>query len=216
MRLIYGEKGADKPHTPVEAPDSVRSVAYAKLVLALGEGEWDGGVTDQNVYLDGTPIQTSGGVKAFDVQWDMRYGSVAQPYIKGMPTVDNETAVGIELHQGTPWVHSVTNLELSAVRIRLSWPMLMETKSNGDRVGTHVAYAIDLSTDGGSWQTVVSGELNDKTTTKYERSHRVDLPDATSGWQVRVRRLTPDSNSTDVINAMRVEAITEVIDAKLR
>jgi len=214
---IRGSKGADKPHTPVEADDSVRSIAYGKMLLALGEGEFAGGIDGRNIFLDGTPLNGPNGESAFTgVQWEVRYGTPDQAYIKGLPSVDNEIGVGVELKQATPWVRSVTNLDLSAVRIRVSWPTLLETKSNGDRVGTAVAYAIDLSTDGGEWETVVNGQLNDKTTTKYERSHRIDLPAAESGWQVRVRRITPDSTSTNIINAMRVEAITEVIDAKLR
>ncbi len=214
---IHGAKGGSKPHTPVEADDSVRSIAYAKMVLALGEGEFAGGIDGRDIYLDGTPLIGENGETAFGgVSWEVRYGTPDQPYIQGMPNVENEVGVGVEVEQPSPWVRSVSNLQLSAVRIRLSWPTLMETKDNGDRVGTKVAYAIELSTDGGPWEVVVNGRLNDKTTTKYERSHRVDLPPAEAGWQVRVRRITPDSTSTSVINAMRVEAISEVIDAKLR
>lgn len=214
---IRGSKGASKPHTPAEADDSVRSIAYAKVLVALGEGEFAGGIDGRSIYLDGTPLIGENGEAAFaGVSWEVRYGTPDQSYIKGMPSVENEVGVGVDLTQAAPWVRSITNLDLSAVRIRLSWPMLLETKSNGDRVGTRVEYAIDLSTDGGAWETVVNGKLNDKTTTKYERSHRVDLPESESGWQVRVRRITPDSTSTNIINAMRVEAISEVIDAKLR
>ncbi|WP_038225219.1 host specificity protein J, partial [Xenorhabdus bovienii] len=51
--------------------------------------------------------------------------------------------------------------------------------------------------------------------TKYPRSHRIDLPKAMTGWMVRVRRLTPKQTSNRIADAMVVEAITEVIDAKL-
>lgn len=215
--LFTGSKGSEKPHTPVEAPDSIRSVARAKMLLALGEGEFAGGITGRDIYLDGTPLIAESGTENFPgVRWEFRPGTPHQSYIQGMPNVQNEIAVAVALPSDTPWVRAVSNTQLSAVRIRVSWPLLVRTKDNGDRVGTRVDYAIDLSTDGGAWETVLDGRINDKTTTKYERSHRIDLPPATSGWQVRVRRLTPDSTSSDVINAMRVEAITEVIDAKLR
>jgi len=215
--LFTGSKGSEKPHTPVEAPDSIRSVARAKMLLALGEGEFAGGITGRDIYLDGTPLIAESGTENFPgVRWEFRPGTPHQSYIQGMPNVQNEIAVAVDLPSDTPWVRAVSNTQLSAVRIRVSWPLLVRTKDNGDRVGTRVDYAIDLSTDGGAWETVLDGRINDKTTTKYERSHRIDLPPATSGWQVRVRRLTPDSTSSDVINAMRVEAITEVIDAKLR
>ena len=89
-------------------------------------------------------------------------------------------------------------------------------ENNGDKVGTRVEYAIDLSVDGGPYETVVNGAVDDKTTSLYERSHRVNLPKASTGWQLRVRRITPDSTSVNIVDTMRVVAVTEIIDAKLR
>lgn len=83
-------------------------------------------------------------------------------------------------------------------------------------VGYRIDYAIDIAVDGGAWQEALKASLDDKSTSRYERSHRVDLPEARSGWQVRVRRLTPNQNNNRIADTMRVEAITEVIDAKLR
>ncbi|HDV9152350.1 TPA: phage tail protein, partial [Enterobacter hormaechei subsp. steigerwaltii] len=96
------------------------------------------------------------------------------------------------------------------------WPTLLLQKNNGDKVGTRVEYAIDLSVDGGPYETVVNGAVDDKTTSLYERSHRVNLPKASTGWQLRVRRITPDSTSVNIVDTMRVVAVTEIIDAKLR
>ena len=42
------------------------------------------------------------------------------------------------------------------------------------------------------------------------------MPKADSGWIVRVRRITPNSTSEYVSDKMYVEAVTEVVDAKLR
>ncbi|KSF48257.1 phage tail protein, partial [Pseudomonas aeruginosa] len=49
-----------------------------------------------------------------------------------------------------------------------------------------------------------------------ERSRRIDLPAATSGWQLRVRRLTPNQNNNRIADTMLIAGYTEVIDAKLR
>lgn len=55
---IHGAKGgSDKPKTPTEAPDSLRSIALAKMLIAVGEGEFDGIPTAKNIYLDNTPLQ---------------------------------------------------------------------------------------------------------------------------------------------------------------
>ncbi len=148
--------------------------------------------------------------------WEFRPGSVDQEHIAGVPAVENELAVGVELKSDAPWVRAVSNTQLSAVRLRLSWPAIQRQQENGDVVGYHIDYAIDIAVDGGAWQEALKASLDDKSTSRYERSHRVDLPEARSGWQVRVRRLTPNQNNNRIADTMRVEAITEVIDAKLR
>lgn len=82
--------------------------------------------------------------------------------------------------------------------------------------GYRIEYAIDIATDGGSYREVLKTAIDGKTTTQYERSHRIDLPSASTGWQIRVRRITPNSTSNRIADKMAIEAITEVIDAKLR
>ncbi|MCC8381110.1 host specificity protein J [Xenorhabdus sp. PB30.3] len=212
---IQGNKGGrQQPRTPVEAPDSLQSTAYTKILLALGEGEFAGELNGQRIFLDNTPLVGADGKPNFEgVKWEFRPGTPHQAYIPGMPAIENARTVSAELVNS--WVTTVTNTQLSAVRLRLSWPQLQRQKDNGDTVGYRIDYAIDLATDGGAFKEILKTAVDGKTTTKYERSHRVDLPAAYSGWQVRLRRLTPKQNSNRIADAMMVEAITEVIDAKL-
>ena len=129
-----------------------------------------------------------------NVQIDTRVGTQDQDYIKGFPAVESELGVNLELQQGTPWTRAINNTALSAIRVRLSVPTLSKADtSNGDIKGHSVQYAIDLSTDGGSFVTVLNSAFTGKTSTKYVRSHRIDLPAASSGWIVRVRRITPQA-----------------------
>jgi len=215
---IRGEKGgSSKPKSPVEASDSLRSTNLAKLLIAVGEGEFDGVPTDYDIYLDNTPIRdVSGNYNFTNVKWDWRPGSVDQTYIPGIPAVESETSLNIELRSDAPWVRSITNLQLSAVRVRFAWPALQRSDDQGNVGGYRIEYAIDLATDGGAYQQVFPDAVDGKTTTRYERSRRVDLPPATTGWQIRVRRLTPNQNSNKVADTMLIAGITEVIDAKLR
>ncbi|WP_433689711.1 phage tail protein [Kosakonia cowanii] len=220
--VIKGRKGGGtKTRTPVEAPDSIQSIARAKILVALGEGEFAGGLDGRSIYLGDassyTPLQNADGSYNFNnVKYEFRSGTQDQSYIQGFPGVENELQVAYELKAAVPYVRSVSNTQLSALRIRLGWPSLLNQKDNGDKVGTRVEYAIELSVDGGAYTPVVRGAVDDKTTTLYERSHRIDLPKATTGWQLRVRRITPDSTTVNVVDSMRVEAVTEIIDAKLR
>ncbi|MCX2171832.1 host specificity protein J [Serratia marcescens] len=218
QNMIRGRKGGGGGgHTPVESPDSIQSIARAKMLFALGEGEFAGGLDGTNIFVDGTPVLSSDGTENFPgFRWEFRPGSQAQEYIQGIPAVENEISVGSELKSGTPWVRSVSNLQLSSVRLRLGWPMLQKQADNGDVNGYRIEYAIDVATDGGSYQEVLTAAIDDKTTSLYERSHRINLPKATTGWQLRVRRLTPNANSARIADRMNIEALTEIIDAKLR
>ncbi|AVQ10151.1 putative tail tip fiber protein [Siphoviridae environmental samples] len=213
-----GGKGSTSGRTPVESPDSLRSISYAKTIILLGEGEMRGLVNGyRSVYLQGAPLQNSDGTFNFqNVSIDTRSGTQDQSYIPGFPSVENEVIVGVELRAENPVVRSVSGSDLSAVRVRLSVDALQKVDtSNGDTVGYSVSYAIDVATDGGAYTTVLNSAFTGKTTTRYERSHRIDLP-AGSQWQIRVRRLTPNATSATIADITRVQSITEIIDAKLR
>ncbi|WP_371343497.1 host specificity protein J [Enterobacter hormaechei] len=215
---IRGRKGgSSSSRTPTEQPDDLQSVAKAKILVALGEGEFAGQLTAKDIYLDGTPLENADGSQNFSgVAWEFRPGTQAQNYIQGIPGTENEISVGTEVSSATAWTHTFTNTQLSAVRLRLKWPSLFKQEDDGDLVGYSINYAIDLQTDGGTWQTVLNTSVTGKTTSGYERSHRIDLPQAGSTWTVRIRKLTADANSAKIGDKMTLQSYTEVIDAKLR
>lgn len=219
MSAIVGKKaGGSDSHTPVESPDSLIATSFAKMLLVLGHGEWAGGLDNTRIFLDGTPIGNADGSINFPgVKWEFRPGTQHQTYIQGMPDVQNDIAVGVELKYETPWVKAITNTDLSAVRVRLSWPTLQQQLDNGDVVGYRVEYAIDLAIGGGAYREVLRSAVSGKSTTGYPRSHRIDLPASTEGWQIRVRRITKNTtNTARVADRMLVDAIVEIVDAKLR
>ncbi|MDS6617289.1 phage tail protein [Enterobacter hormaechei] len=195
----------------------MQSVAKAKILVALGEGEFAGQLTGKDIYLDGTALENADGSQNFSgVTWEFRAGTQAQKYIQGIPGTENEISVGTEVTSATAWTRTFTNTQLSAVRLRLKWPSLFKQEDDGDLVGYSVNYAIDLQTDGGTWQTVLNTSVTGKTTSGYERSHRIDLPQAGSTWTIRLRKITADANSAKIGDTMTLQSFTEVIDAKLR
>ncbi|WP_354676444.1 host specificity protein J [Citrobacter portucalensis] len=215
---IKGRKGgSSSSRTPTEQPDDLQSVAKAKILIALGEGEFAGQLTGKDIYLDGTALENADGSQNFSgVAWEFRPGTQAQNYIQGIPGTENEINVGSEVSSITAWTRTFTNTQLSAVRLRLKWPSLFKQQDNGDLVGYSINYAIDLQTDGGTWQTVLNTSVTGKTTSGYERSHRIDLPQAGSTWTIRLRKITSDANSAKIGDTMTLQSFTEVIDAKLR
>ena len=219
MTIHGAKKGSSKQRQPIIAPDSAQSKTYINSLYGLGEGEIAGLANGyKSVYLDDTPLQNDDGEFNFtDVKVDFRAGTNDQTYIDGFADVASETNVGVELKHGTPWVKSFNNLDLDALRVRLKWGALRsQNRENGDVSGVKIDYAIDIKTDGGGWVQALTTAINAKTSNAYERSHRIDLPKAQTGWAVRVRRITPNSTSELVSDKMFVSAITEVIDLKLR
>lgn len=217
--VIKGAKaGEGKARKAVIAPDSAQSKTYIKILYGMSEGEVEGLANGlQSVYLEETPLQNpAGGWNFEDVQADFRHGTNDQTHIEGFPDISSETAIGVELKSDAPWIRSVSNTDLDALRIRFKWgPLREQNAENGDVKGIVIQYVVDLQTDGGTWTEVLNTQIADKTSANYERSHRIDLPKADIGWTIRVRRLTPNSTSEYISDKMYVDALTEVIDLKL-
>ncbi|MCM7095006.1 phage tail protein [Enterobacter kobei] len=218
MATITGAKGgSQKQHTPVEQPDSAQSMARCRMLLALGEGEFAGGLDATRIFLDGTPLGNADGSMNFEnVSWDFRPGTQTQTPIPGFPAVENETTVGVSLTKATPWARALSNTQIDAVLVRIGIPGLQQQENDGDIVGTTVQYHIDLAVDGGAYSTVMTKTVTEKLSSLYELTHRINLPKASTGWQIRVVRDTDDSTSQMLQNKTQVQAITEVIDARLR
>lgn len=213
-----GGKSGSNARTPVETPDSLHSMAVARIVDLVGEGEIRGLVAgNQSIYLNEVPIQNPDGTLNFSgVTVETRSGTQDQSYIPGFPSVENEVAVNVELRGGEPVVRTVSGPDLSAVRIRLAVPALQEVDGeNGDRKGYSITYAVDLAVDGAAFTTVLTEAITGKTTSQYERSRRIDLPPG-SQWQVRIRRITPNRNNSLISDTVNVLSMTEIIDVKLR
>lgn len=215
---IHGRKGGGgSAHTPVEAPDDLQSNAKIKILLALSEGEIAGELDGTRILLDGTPVHNPDGSENFTgLKWEVRNGTQTQDYIQGMPDVESETPVNVKLTTTNVWTKTFTRTDIDALRIRMGFPALFQQEDNGDMNGSLVEYLIELSTDGGAYKTVVTGTLKGKTTSLYERDHRINLPKATTSWTLRIKRITPDSTSSKLVNTTQIQTYTEIVDAKFR
>jgi predicted phage tail protein len=217
--LIGFKKAGGGGRSPMEAQDSARSISYARVLDILSEGEIEGPVNGlQSVFLDGTPMQNRDGTLNFPgASIEFRPGSQDQEHIPGFPSVENEIGIGVELRSDGPYSRAINNSDLSAVRLRLSTPQFQRIDENtGDVNGYRVEYQVEVATDGGAYQTLLKSAFDFKVSAKYERSHRIELPQARKGWMLRVARLTANANSTRIADTIVIESVTEVIDAKLR
>lgn len=214
-----GAKKGGGGRQSVEASDSLHSTSYARIIDLLSEGEIVG-PTDglKSVYFDNTPVIAPDGTANFsgyDIQF--RTGTQDQTPVSGFSASESTTSVGVAFKASQAWSHTFTNSQVDAVRITLGVQGLQKIdKKTGDIKGYRVEYKVQISTDGGSYKTVVSSAFDGKTTSTYERSHRIDLPKPGSSWTIRVVRVTEDTSSTYVSDTTVVESYTEIIDAKLR
>ncbi|MHC8396121.1 TipJ family phage tail tip protein [Pseudomonas sp. LB3P93] len=212
---VMGAKGGQaKQKQPSIATNSVPSIATARIVYLWSWGPIVGPVNGlQSVRLDGTPIQAADGTINYPgVKWQFRSGELNQARLAGVSESSNEIAVGQELLTTAPWLHTINNAMIDAVRLRFSWPQLQSQDSSGNINGVRIDYAVDISTDNGPYVQVLTSFVDRKNITKYERSHRLELPEGAS-WTIRARRLTPEANSSLVQDGMVVEAVAEVVDS---
>lgn len=218
---IKGYKGgSSNVHTPVEDPDSLISNATVRMLLALSEGETvpiSAEDLPKRVYLDGTPVQNGdGSVNIPGVTLEYRNGTPQQEPINGFPAVESETRINVELKKSSAWVRNITNTEIDAVRIRMNFRLVIQQK-DGDRVGGRIEYRIEYRKVGDSAYTVAfNGAVDGKQKDNYERDHRIDLPKSSTGWQIRVTRLTDDSTSDTTVLNSGIVAVTEIVDARVR
>jgi predicted phage tail protein len=213
-----GKGGGGSARVAQEAPDSLRSKAYARVVDLVCEGEIEGLAAGlQSVYLDDTPIQNADGSYNFTgVTLEVRTGTQQQSYIPGFSSVENEVSVGVECKYGQPVVRSITDPDVDAVRIKVSIPTLtLQDTTNGDLNGASVTYAIDLQSRGAGYVQILQDTVSGKTSSRYQRSYYLPLT-GIGPWDVRLRRITADSTQASLQNKTFLESYTEVIESKLR
>jgi len=214
-RAVIGSKGGQaKQKQPSIASNSVPSISTARIVYLWSWGPIVGPVDGlRSVKLNGTAIQAPDGTINYpSAKWQFRSGELNQERLEGIQESSNEIDVKKELVFGTPWLHTITNSMIDAVRIRLSWPTLRSQDASGNINGVRIDYAMDISTDNGPYVQVLVSAVDRKNITEYERAHRLELP-AGNRWTIRVRRLTPNANSDLVVDQMIVKAIAEVVDS---
>lgn len=201
-----------------EAPDSLRSKQFARVLDLLGEGEYEGFVDGhKSIYLNGTPLQNADGSYNFnDVNVAYTLGTQTQDYLPGFSQVENEALVNTEVINATPVVRTISNVNVNAVRVTITIPQLTnQDTTNGNLNGSTVNIAIDLQINGGGYVEKVTDNITGKTTSQYQRSYRINLT-GTGPWDIRVRRVSADSASSAIQNKTYWASYTEIIDQKLR
>jgi predicted phage tail protein len=224
-----GGGGGQTARAPVEAPNDLRSIATARVVDIVSEGEIEGFGTEipgQSVAFEDTLLQNADESFNFsNVQLAALAGLPDQSPLPGFAAAESEVVVGVEVTKDNPLgsgsgdgavVRQIADANVDAVRVTLRFPALTsQNTTTGDLNGTSVAIRIDVQADGGSYETYVSDTVQGKTTSAYERSYRVDLPAGGAPWNVKVARVTADNLSANIQNKTFWSSYTEIVDHRL-
>ncbi|HAI4803611.1 TPA: host specificity protein J [Escherichia coli] len=207
-------KGSSKGHTPREAKDNLKSSQMLSVIDAISEGPVEGPVDGlKSVLLNSTPVLDSeGNTNIFGVTVVFRAGEQEQTPPEGFESSGSETVLGTEVKYDTPITRTITSANIDRLRFTFGVQALVETTSKGDRNPSEVRLLVQIQRNGG-WVTEKDITIKGKTTSQYLASVVVDnLPPRP--FNIRMRRMTPDSTTDQLQNKTLWSSYTEIIDVK--
>lgn len=210
-----GGGGGDEGHTPIEAPNTLRSVVKGRILDLIAFGPIKG-LKDgmRSVYLDGTPVENSDGSKNFEgITMVTRYGDPDQTYIDGFTAVENSIEIGTEVLFDSPPVRAVSNNDADAVLVTVQLAALVQSAENGDSVAYSIPISIDVKSGTGAFMTAASETIEGKTTSPFPITYRVPLV-GEGPFSVRVRRLNKESETQKIQDKLTWTIMNEVIDER--
>jgi predicted phage tail protein len=218
-----GGKGGSKKgssRTPSTAPDSLDSRQYANVIDLISEGEIEGLVDGlKSIFLNDTALQNPDGSYNFQgIQVYTRNGTQDQGYIPLNPGIEDEQPVGVPVVKNLPIVRTVADIDVDAVRVTISIPSLQQINAkNGDTSGANVQLQIAVQYQGGGYTTVIDDTISGRTADEYRKDYLINFtrPNLSDIVDIRISRITDDSNSTLLTNAFSWSSYTEIIWAKL-
>ena len=239
IKIIKGSGGGPKPPPPpYRAPDTLHSRAFATVQDLISEGEIEGfasaskeglvkGTTAyenaslKDVFLDDTPILNSNATSSnpdssdfnfTDVTFRSKFGTSNQTAMSGIPAESRSpTGVSVVVTTSNPVTRQVTNTDVDAVIVTLTWPQIQVAEDDGDIVGDTVAYKIQVQYNSGGFTDVISSSVSGRTADAYARDHRINIT-GDFPVDIRVVRVTADSTTDNRVNAFQFTSLQEVID----
>ena len=236
---IIGSGGGSPPPPPqpTRAPDTLHSRQFSTILDLISEGEIEGfasaskegrtqGTTAYNnaalkdVFLNDTPVlkasadSTNPSATDFnfqDVSFTPRFGTANQTKIPGVESSSSVTSVGVTVTASTPVTRQITNTNVDAVNVTVTFPQLQRATDKGDLLGSSVSLKISVQYNSGGFTDVISDTVTGRTADAYQRDYRVNLTGAFP-VDIRVSRVTADSTSSSLIDSFLWTSFGEIID----
>ena len=239
-KTIRGAGGPPSPPTPPQptrAPDTLHSRQFATFLDLISEGEIEGfasaskegltqGTTAYNnaalkdVFLNDTPVlkatanSSNPATTDFnfqDVSFTPRFGTANQTKVDGIESSSSVTAVGVTVTASTPVTRQITNSNVDAVNVTVTFNQLQRATDQGDLLGTSVRLKIAVQYNSGGFTDVIDDTITGRSADAYQRDYRVNLTGAFPA-DIRVTRVTADSTDSSLVDAFAWTSFGEIID----
>ncbi|SAH96574.1 gp24 [Enterobacter hormaechei] len=210
--------GGGKASTPKLLDDNLKSKQFYRVLDLISEGPIYGPVDQEHLSsfkLNKTPVTDATGsvsVNGVSVAW--RPGSETQSPINGFSAIEATTIVNTEVTYDTPLVRTVTDQDVTRVRFNIGVTGLMEQDSKGNQKNTSVTMVIETRTGSSGWVMEKTVTITGKISGEYLEAHVIDAPDI-KPFDIRVRRITPDSSSDLLSNGTVWNSYSEITDDNL-
>ncbi|MDZ5668599.1 phage tail protein [Atlantibacter hermannii] len=210
--------GGGKASTPKLLDDNLKSKQFYRVLDLISEGPIYGPVDQSHLssfMLNKTSITDSAGnvsVNGVSAAW--RPGSEFQSPINGFSAIEATSIVNTEVTFSTPLVRTITDQDVTRVRLNIGVTGLVEQDTKGNQKNTSVTMVIETRVAGGAFiqQKVVT--ITGKISGEYLEAHVIDAP-TTKPFDIRVRRITPDSNGDLLSNGTTWNSYSQITDDNL-
>ena len=239
-KIIRGSGGGGSPPPPPQptrTPDTLHSRQFATFLDLLSEGEIEGFATAskegrtkgtsaynnaalKDVFLNDTPVLKASANSANpvttdfnfqDVTFNPRFGTANQTKVEGIESSSSVTSVGVNVTQSTPVTRQISNTNVDAVNVTISFPQLQKATDKGDLLGTSVQLKISIQYNSGGFTDVITDTITGRSADAYQRDYRVNLTGAFP-VDIRVSRITADSTTTGLQDTFQWTSFGEIID----
>lgn len=213
--------GGGKAKTPTLLNDNLYHKQFYRVLDILSEGPIYGPVNQtaplNSVMLNDTPVTDTNGntsIPGISIAW--RNGTVDQSPINGFNAIESTVIVNAQVTRDTPIIRTVSDPNVTRVRLNVGVDALVQSDDQGNQYNTSVMLMVDVKPSSSSTWTLVKDITigPGKQSGEYLEAHIINAPDE-KPFDIRVRRVTADSNSDLLRNDTRWSSYSEIIDDNL-
>ena len=233
-----GRRRSPPPRQPTRTPDTLHSKQFATFLDLISEGEIEGsasaskeGITDRtsaayknaylkDVFLNDTPVlkatanSASPATSDFNFQnigFNSRFGTSSQTKIPGIESSQSTIPVGVEVTASAPVTRQITNTDVDAIKVSVTFPQIQKATNEGDLLGSTVSLKVAVQYNSGGFTDVISDTITGRTADAYQKDYRVNITGAFP-VDIRVIRVTADSTDSSLVDSFQFTSFTEIID----